>query len=114
MDQRFLKLFCLMLLCAHLAACTWFFVGFQTMEEGEILSMDNPGSSWVTKYWQTSDPERIDNMPTFHKYTVSWYWAVVTVEYKHILSPSIYLHDTLSALIFENSECISMFYMFSM
>ena len=71
---KFLKVFCFMLLCTHLAACIWFFVGYSTMTETT--------NSWLNKMFPEagSDRSAIDDIDTFTKYTYSWYWAVVTVK----------------------------------
>ena len=68
---KFLKILALMVLFAHLSACGWFFVGYNTM--------NNDSGSWVTIQFDTFDPQYIDKLPTFTKYSFSWYWAVVTL-----------------------------------
>lgn len=67
---KFLKILALMVLFAHLSACGWFFVGYTTMN-------DDTGS-WVSVIIN-DDRSYIDELPTFTKYSYSWYWAVVTL-----------------------------------
>lgn len=67
---KFCKIFSLMLLCAHLSACFWFFVGYSTM--------DSDTGSWVSRHI-SDDKEVLDEMNTFDKYSYAWYWAVVTL-----------------------------------
>ena len=45
---RFLKVFFLLLICTHLAACTWFFVGYTTM--------DSHTDSWLSSKFGTNRP----------------------------------------------------------
>ena len=70
---KFLKVFCFMLICTHLAACVWFFVGYSTMGDRT--------NSWLTTMWPQTEGKQslIDEIDIFEKYTYSWYWAVVTV-----------------------------------
>ena len=68
---KFLKILALMVLFAHLSACAWFFVGYTTM--------DNSSGSWVSIAFDTNNKYDIDILPTFTKYSISWYWAVVTL-----------------------------------
>eukprot|EP01083_Nonionella_stella_P129893 394146_1 len=68
---KFLKVFALMVLFAHICACCWFFVGYATM--------DNESGSWITTVI-SSNKEVIDNeLSTFTLYSYAWYWAVVTL-----------------------------------
>ena len=69
---KFLKIFCFMLLAAHLAACAWFFVGYSSME--------SETGSWVSVQFGLSSPEQVDELPVFDKYSYAWYWAGVTVK----------------------------------
>eukprot|EP01084_Bolivina_argentea_P132951 234615_1 len=59
---RLFKILCGMLLCAHFAACLWWYVGSKTE------------NSWIDE-----NDLRDDNIDNFTKYSFSWYWAVVTL-----------------------------------
>ena len=69
--MKFLKIFCSMLMVAHLAACGWFFVGYATVE--------SDSGSWVSKQLGVDEQALVDEMSVFTKYSFAWYWAVVTV-----------------------------------
>ena len=80
---KFLKVFAFMILCTHLAACTWFFVGHSTM--------DSDNGSWLSELLGHKDQDKVDEMLLFTKYSYAWYWAVVTVKYALSLSLSVSL-----------------------
>jgi len=67
---KFAKILSLMLLFAHLSACTWFFVGYLTME--------SESGSWVSTII-SEDKQFVDDLDVFTKYSYCWYWAVVTL-----------------------------------
>eukprot|EP01084_Bolivina_argentea_P160056 278752_1 len=73
---KFLKIFALMILFAHISACIWFYVGRMTIKTTKYWS---PNGSWVGLHFNNTDLNYIDNLPTFTKYSYSWYWAVVTL-----------------------------------
>lgn len=68
---KFLKVFFLLLICTHLAACIWFFVGYTTM--------DSNTDSWISDKFGSKTTSNIDDIDVYTKYSYAWYWAVVTV-----------------------------------
>merc|ERR1719233_2488102 len=68
---KFIKVFMLMVLVTHLAACIWFYIGYHTWTDDV--------DSWINSWLTVTDKSDVDDMEIWEKYTYSWYWAVVTL-----------------------------------
>ena len=65
------------MLCAHYFACLWWYVGQQAYRLGIPATTNDDG---VTTYssWIQSKGIDLATVSFFEKYSMSWYWAVVT------------------------------------
>jgi len=75
---RLLKLFVLMAFVAHMNACLWFYVGYDSMQTGS-------GESWITADCVGGDDDGLyearclDERSLYSKYIAAVYWAFTTM-----------------------------------
>jgi len=67
----FCSVCCGMLFTTHWAACSWYFVGYESLTDSR--------DSWLVEWTGAASKDEIDGLDPFDLYSASCYWAVITL-----------------------------------